>query len=143
MSRKRENSILRIITDVNLWISYLITPRFRQRCEHLFSDKYELLFSDAFVAEFQRTVMKPELKKRLNSDEVEELRNKLRSRGTFIEVASEVTVCRDPDDNYLLALAQDGAADYLITRDEDLLSLKTFGTTEIITLYDLETMPHN
>lgn len=40
--------------------------------------------------------------------------------------------CRDPDDNYLLALAETSQANYLVTRDEDLLSLKQWKDTRII-----------
>jgi predicted nucleic acid-binding protein len=36
--------------------------------------------------------------------------------------------------NFLLALAQDSQADYLVTGDKDLLSLDTFGKTRIITM---------
>lgn len=47
------------------------------------------------------------------------------------EVASIITICRDPKDNFLLALANDGKADYLLTGDKDLLELKKFGKTKI------------
>jgi predicted nucleic acid-binding protein len=43
-----------------------------------------------------------------------------------------VKVCRDPDDDFLLALAVAGQAEVLVTRDEDLLALRTQGRTEII-----------
>ena len=33
----------------------------------------------------------------------------------LIEVESVVTICRDAKDNFLLALAKDGKADYLLT----------------------------
>ena len=49
-------------------------------------------------------------------------------------VNSEITICRDSKDNFLLALAKDAGADFLITGDKDLLSLKTFGNTKIISL---------
>lgn len=52
----------------------------------------------------------------------------------LLEVESNVSVCRDPKDNFLLALAKDGKADYLITGDQDLLSLKRFGKTKILTI---------
>ena len=52
----------------------------------------------------------------------------------LIEVRSTVNVCRDPDDNFLLALAKDGKANYLLTGDEDLLILKNFGKTSIVTI---------
>ena len=41
-------------------------------------------------------------------------------------------VCRDPKDNFLLALAHDGKADYLLTGDNDLLVMKKFGRTKIV-----------
>ena len=49
----------------------------------------------------------------------------------LIEVNSIVTICRDSKDNFLLALAKDGKADYLLTGDKDLLELKKFGKTKI------------
>ena len=52
----------------------------------------------------------------------------------LIEVKSAVTHCRDNKDNFLLALAKDGKADYLLTGDKDLLELKSFGKTKIKTI---------
>ena len=52
----------------------------------------------------------------------------------LIEVKSIVTVCRDPKDNFLLALAKDGKADYLLTGDKDLLDIIKFGKTKIKTI---------
>jgi predicted nucleic acid-binding protein len=40
---------------------------------------------------------------------------------------------RDAKDNYLLALAKDSQADFLITGDQDLLILQQFGITKIVT----------
>lgn len=39
----------------------------------------------------------------------------------------------DPDDDKILACAQAGQADYIVTNDEHLLSLGRFGRTEIVT----------
>jgi len=41
-------------------------------------------------------------------------------------------VCRDPDDNQILACANAGKADYLVTGDDDLLVLKEFKNIRII-----------
>jgi len=35
-----------------------------------------------------------------------------------------INVCRDPKDNYLLELAESSKADYIVTRDKDLLELR-------------------
>jgi len=52
----------------------------------------------------------------------------------FVNVTSEITKCRDPKDNFLLSLAVDGKADYLLTGDKDLLVIKKIGNSEIKTI---------
>ena len=51
----------------------------------------------------------------------------------LIETKSKINVCRDPNDDFLLILAKDGKADYLITGDKDLLILNPFNKTKICT----------
>jgi len=54
----------------------------------------------------------------------------------LLKATSIVEVCRDPKDNYLLALAKGGEADFLISGDEDLLILKRFEDTEVVLISD-------
>jgi uncharacterized protein len=56
--------------------------------------------------------------------------------GEIVESKSIVSACRDPKDNYLLALAKDSSADFLITGDRDLLVLERFDRTQIVTYQD-------
>lgn len=42
---------------------------------------------------------------------------------TILSPAITVTASRDPKDNFILELAQEAKADYIITRDKDLLEL--------------------
>lgn len=43
-------------------------------------------------------------------------------------------VCRDPLDDYVLAAAIKGKADYLITEDDDLLILNVYENTKIVNI---------
>lgn len=43
--------------------------------------------------------------------------------GELVTPSIKITVCRDPEDNFVLELAESAHADYLITRDKDLLEL--------------------
>jgi predicted nucleic acid-binding protein len=52
----------------------------------------------------------------------------------LVKVKSKVDICRDLNDNFLLALSKDGKANFLITGDQDLLDLKEFGETKIVSL---------
>ena len=42
-------------------------------------------------------------------------------------------VVRDPQDDYLIACALAGEADFILSGDKDLLVLKTVGKTQIVT----------
>lgn len=56
-------------------------------------------------------------------------------RALVVEVTGEIRgVCRDPKDDAILETAWRANADYLVTGDKDLLSLKEFRGTKIITV---------
>lgn len=96
--------------------------------------KIRLLFSTELIAEILLTIAKPKLKKYFGTNALEEMLSAFEPFIDLIDVESTITVCRDPKDNFLLALAKDGKADYLITGDKDLLDLQKFGKTKIITI---------
>lgn len=54
-----------------------------------------------------------------------------------MDVKSQTTGCRDEKDNFLLALAIDSKADFLLTGDKDLLEIKKIGKTRIIAWIEL------
>jgi len=41
-------------------------------------------------------------------------------------------ICRDSDDDRLLSLAKESEAEYIVTGDDDLLSLKHYESTKIV-----------
>ena len=125
---------IRLVIDVNAWISLLLSPRFRVRLEVVFGEECDLLISDELFGELDDAVRKPRLKRKIGQAVYEALVAKLRTDAELVDVHSVVDICRDPEDNFLLALAKDGNADYLITGDNDLLVLKEFGKTKIVTL---------
>ena len=122
---------LKLIIDTNIWVSFIISNKLNLLDPLLFSNKARLLFSKELIAEIQQTIVKPKLKKYFGKNAIEEMLSTFEPFIDFIEVKSIVTVCRDTKDDFLLALAKDGQADYLLTGDKDLLELKKFGTTKI------------
>jgi predicted nucleic acid-binding protein len=65
----------------------------------------------------------------------------MRDIAVVVRSLPSVTVCRDPHDNYLLALAAVGSADFLVTGDKrDLLSLGHYKGTRIMTVRDFLTL---
>ncbi len=56
----------------------------------------------------------------------------------FLPSQSEEGVFRGPDDDEILACALEGRADYLVTGDLDLLEVKIFKGSRIVTFRDFE-----
>jgi uncharacterized protein len=124
----------RVIIDTNLWVSFLITKDYT-RLDKILSDKLiVLLYSQELIDEFIEVASRPKFKKYFSAEELQALLILMSDRAIFIEVSSTVNVCRDMKDNFLLALAKDGKATHLLTGDNDLLILKTFGKTKILTI---------
>jgi putative PIN family toxin of toxin-antitoxin system len=122
----------RIVLDTNVFIYFLISSSFHKLEKKLKSHQVRLLFSEELISEFIQVVSRPKLKKHFSDKDVTNLLDDMHNFADFIEVKSHVNVCRDKKDNFLLELCIDGKADYLITGDEDLLSLKKFKKTSII-----------
>ena len=126
-----KNKPIKLIIDTNLWISFIISNKQNLLDLLLLSEEARLLFSKELIAEIQQTITKPKLKKYFDGNALEEMLSTFEPFTDLIEVDSIVTICRDSKDNFLLALAKDGKADYLLTGDKDLLELKKFGKTKI------------
>jgi predicted nucleic acid-binding protein len=54
-------------------------------------------------------------------------------------ISSKSNICRDPKDNYLVSLALDSKADFLITGDKDLLELNKISETIVLKYTDFDT----
>ena len=127
---------MRIILDTNLWISFLISNKYDRLDSLLFEEKCTLLFSQELLNEFLTVAKRPKLREYISSDETEDLLETIDEVAEFVNVTSKVELCRDPKDNFLLALAKDGKADYLLTGDKDLLVLKKVNDTKIMKIAD-------
>jgi putative PIN family toxin of toxin-antitoxin system len=98
------------------------------------SQRLTLLISNDVILELQDVLLRPAVYKTfpiLTGDFVEAFIDRLKKMATTIDpVPARFRFPRDPDDVPYLNLAIHGAADYLVTRDLDLLDLAEPGTDE-------------
>ncbi|MBD2599406.1 MULTISPECIES: putative toxin-antitoxin system toxin component, PIN family [Microcystis] len=113
---------IKVIIDTNLWISFLIG---KQLAKTLLP-----IFSPQLLNEINLVTKRPKLQKHFPQSKVQELLELVNIIGLCIETKSKINICRNAKDNYLLALAKDSQADFLITGDQDLLILQQFGITK-------------
>ncbi|MGN8059163.1 putative toxin-antitoxin system toxin component, PIN family [Pedobacter sp. 22163] len=129
-----QNLKSRIILDTNLWISFLISKDFSKLDEIIFSKKSILIFSQELLEEFLEVAKRPKFRRYFAQTDIEELLETIDEYGEFIVVKSKIEICRDAKDNFLLSLAVDGKADFLLTGDQDLLMIEKIGKTNIKTI---------
>ena len=122
---------MRVLVDTNVLISFLLSPGEGGAIRAIFraylNDQFTLLMPEWLVDELLSSVRdKPRLAKRITAEQLN------RFIALIAQLAEQVAkietpipaVTRDPDDDYVLAYALVGAADYLVTGDRDLLVLK-------------------
>ena len=100
------------------------------------SDRFSLLISDAILTEIQAVFQRPEVldKLRFTPVEARAVIQLLKRRAHLITPHAQIRLCRDPADDKFLECAVTGAASYLVTADDDILSLGEIQGTPIINI---------
>jgi len=126
-----------VILDTNLWISFLISKDYSFLDNYVLKGKVKLVFSEELFSEFISIAERPKFKKYFSNSDVDKLIQTIDKYGILIKVTSEIKLCRDIKDNFLLNLAIDSNADFLVTGDKDLLEIKNIHKTNILTIREL------
>lgn len=122
----------RLILDSNLYVNFLLSPNPAGSAVsfilHAAADGIvDVLLPIDVIAELTVVVSeRPHLRRRITREELEAYFTWLAGFATLVP-ALEVeppSVVRDQKDDYLVALAAMHAADYLVSRDKDLLALR-------------------
>jgi uncharacterized protein len=127
----------KVILDTNLWISFLISRDYSFLDHYIESNKLKLVFSTELLREFITVAQRPKFKKYFTKHDLEKIIGIIDRYGLVVEVKSKTDKCRDYKDNFLLDLAVDSNADYLVTGDNDLLEIKSIEKTRILTIKEL------
>ena len=128
---------MRVVLDTNVLISALITPggwpdRLYQAWR---TGQFDLISCEEQLDEFRRVTRYPRLRPFLQPAEAGTMVNEIRLLATLVVRLPKVDVSPDPADNFLLAAARVGHADYLVTRDkDDLLALGRYKNTRIVSI---------
>ena len=134
---------MRLVVDTNVLISALLVEA--SLPAHLIAlwrqGRFDLLTSAEQLDELMRVTRYPKIRERLAPALAGRLINELRDIAVVLQNLPTVTVCQDPHDNYLLAMAVAGSADFLVTGDKrDLLGLRLHEGTKIVTVRDFLTL---
>ena len=125
---------MKVILDTNIWISFLLGKRLNVLREIFSMEKVEIFVSDQLLSEIRDVVSRPKFIGKIGLDAVLKLFELISAKCKFINDYPDIeTAIRDTKDLYLLSMAENIPADYLVTGDNDLLVLRNYKETRIIT----------
>jgi uncharacterized protein len=114
----------RVVFDTNTLVSALLLPTSipRQALDYAF-DHGRVLTSLALLGELDRVLKYPKLAPFITAAERSQFLVKLTLEGTLTTITVQLTVVRDPKDNFVLELAVSGGANVIVSGDNDLITL--------------------
>ena len=122
-----------LVVDVNVLVSMLINHD-AMGVKGMFNKQvFHVAISPALLGELEDVLMRPQFRPYFSVTEAERALLRIKNRSTLIETKFQFRpICRDPKDDYLLALSKAAKADLLITGDDDPLALEMHGKTRIL-----------
>jgi putative PIN family toxin of toxin-antitoxin system len=131
---------LRVILDTNVLLSALIRVDSKpyKLVRAWLDGRFELVSSEAQLEELRRVSRYEQVRRYFARAEIGWLMNRIRDRAFLVKRLPNIDVADDPGDNYLLAMATAGEAEYLVTGDKsDLLVLERHRGTRLVTVQQM------
>jgi len=135
--------VVSAVVDTNLVVGGLLSRRGAayRLLEAWRADAFILLYSDRILEEYADVLPRPKFARYgVTPEIIAGFLAGLVARGRRVTPRRRLPVAvRDPKDEMVLAAALGGRADYLVTRDQDLLALRSepkLGTLQIVTVQE-------
>lgn len=114
----------RVVIDTNVFISGLLGSQTSRQFIRLIRDKrITPLISPELFNELIQVASRKKFKEVITPLAVKTLSELIKSRSISVNPNKRINICRHPPDNRILECAVSGNAKFIITNDDDLLSL--------------------
>ena len=129
---------MKIVIDTNvIAVAIFFGGRPKELVEHLVYRRVDAYASTEIISEYRETIeeLSERYPNRPNNIPLTDILFAMK----MVEPTTHVDICRDPDDNKFIDCAIDGGCIYIVSGDKDLLSLKSYGDIEIVTVSEFLT----
>lgn len=129
---------MKVILDTNVWVSgiFWLGGIPFQILGFFDKHRFKLVISQKTFEEIVTRTERIRKRYQFGLARKEEYLDFIRQHALFVKPTTLPSICRDPDDNHLLAAAEASKANYLVTGDKDLLVLRKHKRTRIISPKD-------
>jgi putative PIN family toxin of toxin-antitoxin system len=130
-----KNSRVNIVIDPNILISATLTKSTRRKVYNLLvNPRFRCFYCPELFNEYKTVISRPKFQKYVTPAQVQRFIQWAKPLMSLKQIKTFVRLSRDENDNYLLSLSLDSNSLYLLTGDDDLLVLKKFFNTKIVTI---------
>jgi putative PIN family toxin of toxin-antitoxin system len=127
--------VIRAVLGTNVLVSYLLTHRPPVATlidRHLAHEDFVLVTAPELLEELERVLRYPKLQRYYTDSERTRYVALLMTLSEVVELPESIPrICRDPDDDRVIACAVAGKADIIVSGDRDLLTLERVGRISI------------
>jgi len=135
---KQANNMYKVVIDSNIWVSFMIGKNLRRLVQCVRNEQVTIITCAEQLHELSDAFQKPKLQKYFQANQIATFFSFLRGVSRNVPITVSTPLCRDPKDDYLLALSIASDAHYLVTGDNDLLEMQKINNTIIIKYTDFE-----
>ena len=127
---------VKCVVDTNVLISAALTKGAPFRIvEHLIKNN-ALIFSKETISELSSRITQPKFDKYVSAEDHEAYVNNLILSADLVIIDNLIQGCRDRDDDKFLETAVKGDARFIISGDQDSLSMHRFEGIDIVTVQE-------
>lgn len=127
---------MRIILDTNIWISFLLGKRLSELKEIFKREDIKIYVSKPLIDEIKAVSSRSKFSKYISPHSIDNLMELISIKCDYVDCFIQYQPqIRDKKDIFILGMAQNIPADFIITGDKDLLVLENFQGSTIITFH--------
>lgn len=126
---------MKVVLDCNIWISFLIGHHVELIQRLLTDSRFEIVVCSELLEELVDVCSRSKIRSHVTEEEIDDFFHIIYAYCSFAEIKQKADYSiRDPKDLYLLSLAENIGAAMIVSGDLDLLEIKKYEHTSIITL---------
>lgn len=130
---EKANRMARVVVDTNVLVSALIKKGKPLTLVQRLLDKHTVILSSQMLAELADVLSRDKFT--ITNAQIDLFISLLLRKSTVTSVSGNLKVIlKDPDDNIVLLTAVNGKANYIVSGDKHLLTLRKYEGIEIVTI---------
>jgi hypothetical protein len=129
---------MKVVLDTNVLVSALIKAGRPRELLFKIVEEEVLILSRSILEEFLKVADDPRIRRYVSVDDIIAFLKVVGSVAEIVRVRSRFKVVKeDPADDIILRTAYDGKADYVVSGDNHLLSMREFRGIKIVTVDEM------